>query len=338
MERVAIILAKTLSKNQELKVHLIVFSKQDGGYEIPKDVIFHQPTFNTVELSFFMAFIKAIRFIRSVLKKTKPDSLISFGDRYNAFVILASLGLKIKVFVSNRQNPLLSNGRLVDLLNKMLYPLSDGIIAQTEKAKVVFEKKYRQKNITVIPNPITLSECNVYDKKEFILNVGRFADQKNQHNLVHFFNNLDSKGWNLIFLGDGPKRQLFEGAIANLKPDKKVEIKGFVHNVEEYYCQASIFAFTSLSEGFPNALAEAMAAGCACISFDCMAGPSDLIDDGVNGFLVPVDNHTQYQEKLQKLVSDKTMRERFGLAAIEKMKHFNEDKIGRQFLDFIILN
>jgi GalNAc-alpha-(1->4)-GalNAc-alpha-(1->3)-diNAcBac-PP-undecaprenol alpha-1,4-N-acetyl-D-galactosaminyltransferase len=97
----------------------------------------------------------------------------------------------------------------------------------------------------------------------------------------------------------------------------------------------SVFAFTSTSEGFPNALGEAMAAGCACVAYDCVAGPSDMIDNGINGFLISIGDEKQYLKKLQLLMEDETTRIKFGKAAQEKMKQFEASTIADKFYNFI---
>ena len=116
---------------------------------------------------------------------------------------------------------------------------------------------------------------------------------------------------------------------------EKIDFLGIVKDVKRLYSKSAIFAFTSTLEGFPNALAEAMAAGCACISFDCVAGPSDIIDDGINGILIPVGNDTLYKEKLQLLMEDQGLRERFSIAAKEKMNQFEASYISNKFYNFI---
>ena len=83
---------------------------------------------------------------------------------------------------------------------------------------------------------------------------------------------------------------------------------GFITNVEEWYQKADIFAFTSSSEGFPNALAEAMACGCACISYDCVAGPADLITHEFNGLLIEMGNQASYIKGLEELTENTVFR------------------------------
>lgn len=94
----------------------------------------------------------------------------------------------------------------------------------------------------------------------------------------------------------------------------------------------------STSEGFPNALGEAMAAGCACIAYDCVAGPSDIIDDGINGFLIPMGNEVLFQRKLKILMENHDLRVEFGAEAKNKMKQFRADKIADNYFEFITSN
>ena len=192
------------------------------------------------------------------------------------------------------------------------------------------------KNTCVIGNPIDI-EYPQNKGKLIILNVGSIGGNKNQDWLIFYFNELKSqKGlWELHFLGDGVKRKYCEGLVDSYGIQDKVVFHGVKKNPKAYYTNASIFAFTSTSEGFPNALAEAMAAGCACISYDCVAGPSDMIDDEINGFLIPVGDEEQYKEKLQLLMENEDLRSRFGAAAREKMKQFETSKIAKCFYDFI---
>ena len=80
---------------------------------------------------------------------------------------------------------------------------------------------------------------------------------------------------------------------------------------------------------------EAMAAGCACISFDCEAGPADLIDDERNGFLIKEMDHQDYKKKLKRLLEDEALREQFSLKAIEKVKQYSTDLIASRYLEFM---
>ena len=106
--------------------------------------------------------------------------------------------------------------------------------------------------------------------------------------------------------------------------------------MEIIYAKAGIFVMPSRSEGFPNALAEALCAGCCCVSFDFIAGPRDLIEDGVNGVLVEAENYVMLGEKLSELVINKKDRELFGInAELTKIKLENL-KISEMYLNFIV--
>lgn len=337
MQRVASILANHFSEQAHHAVHLIKLTKGSNGFSIQENVTLHEPDFNYKEYPKIIRTIKTVIFLRRKIKKIKPYSILSFGDRYNAFTILSNLGLGINIYISNRMNPKISNGLFIDTMNKLLYPFAKGIIAQSNLAKMVFEKKYHKKNITVIGNPFHLPQSYNDDEKRrnLIINVGRFDDQKNQNLLVKYFIDINPDDWGLLFVGDGRKQEQVMKLVMDSKEDNRIKFIDHTTNIEEFYAKTKIFAFTSTSEGFPNALGEAMAAGCACLSFDCEAGPSDLIDDGMNGFLIPVGDHAHYKQKLQLLMDNPALRQCFGKKAQEKMQQFTVEKIAQQYLDFI---
>ena len=125
----------------------------------------------------------------------------------------------------------------------------------------------------------------------------------------------------------------------DLKIEQKVIFTGKQENIEEIYSKSSIFAFTSSSEGFPNVIGEAMSAGLPVIAFDCVAGPSEMITDGYNGYLIPLFDYKQFELKLAKLMKDENLREVLGSNARESIKKFSSEKICESFYQvYYLLN
>ena len=141
--------------------------------------------------------------------------------------------------------------------------------------------------------------------------------------LIRAFSRTKSRvHWSLEFIGDGPERVALEKLCDSLRLGNSVHFLGQRNDVDQLLLDSTIFAFTSLTEGFPNALAEALAAGCACISFDCPTGPSELIEHGVNGFLVEPGDEAEYAKLLQQLIGDADLRAKFSRKARKSMKKF----------------
>ncbi len=336
MEGVMAALATNFSARPGIEVTLIVLGGRDNFYQLPDAVKIITPDFDYKKYSRLRFTAKIFFYLHRTLRQLQPDVLLSFSEKYNAFVTLAALGKGVKIFLSDRASPLYSCGAIIDRLNPIVYRFADGIIAQTQMAKQRLQAKTKHKNIVVIGNPVRPFTPTIQHRQHIILNVGRFSDQKNQWLLAEHYAALpDKKDWVVKLVGDGLKEQITRSRVADLNLQDKILFEGAQKNTAPYYSSASIFAFTSLSEGFPNVLAEAMAAGLACISYDCVAGPADLIDDGVNGFLIPVGNHQLYVSRLQQMIDDDALRQQFGIKAKEKMKDYELNIIAQRFFDFL---
>lgn len=96
------------------------------------------------------------------------------------------------------------------------------------------------------------------------------------------------QGARLLILGDGPLRGELQARIERLGLQDSVRLAGYVENPLKYFARARVFALSSLVEGMPNVLVEAMMCGCTPVATDCPTGPSELLGDGRVGFLVPM--------------------------------------------------
>lgn len=337
MERVMSELSMFFSSKRDIDVYLIILGKGEQFYKLTKRVKIIEPSFifnNKFRLFFTF---KTIFFLRNSIKKINPDAVLSFGEMYNSFVIIGTLNLNTKIFVSDRSKPNKRWGFLHEKLRKILYKKANGIIAQTSYAKSFLYNETKHTNIEIIPNPVRSNVFKKIKKQKVLLNVGRLIYSKRVDILLNIFSQLKNNDeWNLWIIGDGPEREFLENLSRKLNINSKVKFWGKQKNVGSFYAQAEIFTFTSISEGFPNAILEAMNMGLPCISFDCIAGPSDIIKDGYNGFLIPELSIKKYRARLEELIMDNNLRATLGYnAKVDSMK-YNINKIGDKYLKFML--
>lgn len=158
-------------------------------------------------------------------------------------------------------------------------------------------------NAIYVPHPITFSSYRDRSCKEkIVLNVGRLTSDKQQDYLIRIWKTIDPevrKGWKLWIVGSGEEEDKLK-EIANRMKDGTIEFFPSTKEISEIYKKASLFAFTSRSEGFGMVLLEAMAYGIPCLSFDCPSGPRDVVCNNVNGYLVPNNDVIIYRETLER--------------------------------------
>ena len=344
MERVMCELANYMCSQTNLEVHLVMFGiKPEIFYKLPDKLIIHKPDWKFDNSNRIRSTIKRMTFLRKEIKKIKPSSVLSFGEIWNNFVLLALVGLKYPVFVSDRCQPDKSLGRLNDLLRRLLYSKATGIVAQTTVARKIYSQQFYHDNFKVIGNPIrTIQSQPTGLKENIILSVGRLIESKHFDELIRIFANIDAVNWRLIIVGDDAIKQQnktkLEVLIRELNMEEKIILAGKQSDVDSFYLKSKIFAFTSSSEGFPNVIGEAQSAGLPVVAFDCIAGPSDMIEDGVNGFLIPLFDYILFENKLRQLIENPELRIQLGSNAVASVKQFSVELIGQQFLNFISKN
>lgn len=335
-ERVMSELANQWSSEKK-NIHMVLLAKSKQFYELSESVKIHKLGFqNLGRTQKVFSEVKVFFRLRRLIKNEKPDYILSFMDKYNVFTILASRFLDVEVFVSDRSNPNKTISSSLFFLKKATYKYADGIIAQTELAKDVIESTYKNNNVEIIPNPI--KEICLYPnikRENIIINIGRLIPEKGQKYLLEAFSLIKDKSWKLIILGEGPLRKDLESQILRLGLRGQVYMPGSVSNIDKWLARASIFAFSSISEGFPNALLEAMVSGLPCVSFDCDTGPRDIIRNKENGFLIPLKNSVIMSVIFEELISKPDLRLKIGSEALKIKEKYDAKLISQKFLLFM---
>src|SRR5690625_4682939 len=336
-ERVMAELANQFIQYDNVEIHLVLLAKAEIFYHIDSRIIVHQLGFeNKGSFQKKISELRTFRKLRALLRQHRPDSVLSFMDKYNVFTLLASAFTGTKVFVSERSNPHKKRTGQMQLLRKYIYPYANGIIAQTELAKAKLFSLTNHKNIKVIPNPVKEIKSFPEIKKEnIIINVGRLVPEKGQKYLIDAFARIAPKEWKLVILGEGPLKEDLETQAITLNISNNVELPGAVKEVDWWLARASIFVFPSVSEGFPNALVEAMAAGLPCISFDCDSGPRDIIRNGENGILLEVRDVEALKFNIEKMMNDEALRRKMGKNAKNVKRKFSSKSISKEYFTFI---
>jgi glycosyltransferase involved in cell wall biosynthesis len=335
MERVMAELAWFFVTKENIETHLILLARGSKFYAMPSEITIHEPDFEFNNKFRLYNTIKTICYLRRNVKLIRPDAILSFGEMYNSFVLLSTLLMKIRIIISDRSKPDRNWGILHNFLRRILYIKAAGIISQTNYSKIFLKRVTKHPDIIVIPNPV-MPLKNLYEKRQnVILNVGRLINSKNIDLLLYIFANCKFEDWKLWIVGDGPERRILEKKSFDLGIQDYVTFWGKRKDIESFYSKSKIFAFTSNSEGFPNALLEAMSAGLACISFDCVAGPADLIKDGENGYLINNGNVKDYLNKLNNLLNSPDLIEQFSKRSAISSKDYEINKIGEKYFNYL---
>lgn len=280
--------------------------------------------------------MRLLPYLRREINRLKPDAVLSFGEWINAYVILALAGTKHRLFISNRMGPQLKLGFPLDHANRLLYRFATGVIAQTNVAKEILRAKTGARNICVIPNAVKPIDVPALNPQKRVVTVGRLSREKGHDILLQAFAQMNDSEWSLDIVGDGPVRGSLEARAKELGVARRVQFHGHLKHFQELMGNASIFVLPSYYEGFPNALVEAMSVPLACISSNCVAGPSEIITHGVNGLLFSPGNMTELTALLNQLASDGELRAELAQNAYSVRERFAFENLAATYLDTLL--
>jgi glycosyltransferase involved in cell wall biosynthesis len=299
-----------------------------------------------------LGFVRKIARISGIIKKIGPDMVFSLLSSTNVTVILAKIfsRTQCRVIVSEHTHPSINleneiYGGITGKFVRYFYPKADTIIAVSEGIKQDLIKNFNlpDKKISVIYNPVDLEEIRVrsqetvehpwfHDDIPVIVSVGRLTKQKGYPYLIKAFSFVRrSLPCRLMIIGEGEDKDQLIGMVRAQGIDRDVEFLGFQKNPFQYMARSSLFVLSSLYEGFGNVIVEAMALGLPVISTDCPSGPSEIIDDKINGILVAVRDEDALAQAMLEVLTDSELRVHLSSEAKRKAEVFGLERIAKDY-------
>lgn len=332
-ERVIVTLANWLA--QEFRVYIWMMVGSQVEYALSDRVCLEQSY-----LAINKGGINRLLWLVKHLKKNKNTVVISFMTKLNMYAILSAKLAGVKVIVSERNDPSRTIASRYNHIRELLYRLADKIVFQTEGAREFFSASVQKKGIIIL-NPLRGKVPNVYEgvRKKKIVTISRLHPQKNLNLLIDAFKDFidEYSDYQLEIYGEGFLESELKSKVKVCGLSKKVIFAGVDENVLSLIRDAAMFVITSNFEGLSNALIEAMAIGLPCISTDSPPGGARmLIENGVNGLLVPVEGKDELICAMKEIASDKDFAARLGKNAAKIRERVNEKTICLQWKRLIL--
>jgi glycosyltransferase involved in cell wall biosynthesis len=282
--------------------------------------------------------LRRAQVIRTLVGRRKPQVILCFQDGPFRAIRAYTLGLQVPIVAAERTTP--------DRLDHLAAGKSRGLVYQSLRfaARIVIQcesyralyPKYLQGHIVCIPNPVLPATIRAEpavpgpDGRYRLLSVGRLGFPKNYGVLIEAFARLASKfsNWDLAIVGEGEGRAGLEALIRERGLQGRVALPGATKSIAEWYSSSHLFCLPSRWEGFPNALAEALAHGLPAVGFAECAGVRGLVDDGVSGLFAEGNGEPgSLAIALETAMRNGECRRAMGSAAVESVRRFDPPKI-----------
>lgn len=278
-----------------------------------------------------MSFLGYLRRIWLFLRYHRIDVMILVDTGMCIYGIPSAIGTKTKTITWEHANYYNNWGsRWFPYFRRYAARHSSAMVVLTERDKQNYLRNVsRCRPVSVIPNPAEIHTYAYDTDAKIILSAGILGRIKRFELLIPIGKNVFARhpDWQWFLCGDGPERMNLENAVNEAGLAEHIRFCGSVQDMGAMYRRAAMYVLTSEMEGLPMVLLEAKSYGLPIVSFDIETGPSDIVRDGVNGYLVPSGDTEAMAEKICRLIEDSILRKQFSDAAVLDMEKFDEGRI-----------
>jgi N-acetylgalactosamine-N,N'-diacetylbacillosaminyl-diphospho-undecaprenol 4-alpha-N-acetylgalactosaminyltransferase len=360
-EKVISLLLKKL--RTDYNVTLVLFHNTIH-FPIPDGITVKVLSDNPPDRKFFLKFIDTFKYIHKYYRFVKRNnidisvSFLAFPNLING--IVSTFNKKVKTIISERGFPSDNvTSKLSFYISKLFYPIlynrCDKLFSNSVHINNDLKDNFGIKiPMEVIYNPIELPEntiipsrLNTKSEKLKGITAGTLNKRKNQIMIVRAIKESDLD-YNFTILGGGDLQDYLTDEINKANLNNSVALGGMVKNVDQHLLNNDFFVLCSFTEGFPNALLEAMAIGLPSISTNCLSGPLELLNEneeitindgefyiGKYGLLINNDDHLGLRKAMDYFHNNPNEREKFSALSLERAQQYNLDNIYAKFKHFI---
>ena len=274
------------------------------------------------------------RKLKNYLKENDIDVLIACGALFFPISTLACKGIKTKCICWEHSDPEGNNDHMgQSLARKYGIKRSDLNVVLTKRSMRIYKEKYKAMNTVQIYNPVDpkiVENAKGYNADNHkIISVGRLTYQKNFETAVEVASRVlpQHPDWEWDVFGQGEDMDRLVELTIEKGIEKQMHFRGQVSNLYEKYSDYSLMVMTSRYEGFPMTLLEGMGNGLPLVSFDIPTGPDEIINDGENGFLIKAFDLEAMENKMNLIIDNRDLRERFARESLKRTTVFSAEKI-----------